>query len=115
MTGRPAVRLLVAKVIARAVARAMVVSGAALALGGCLPATRGVAYQISGSGKLSRADAYAVLYGIPSSAGPRHIPRDNALARRPAAETAEIYSADWQRLEAERESRLKQSSAICRC
>lgn len=95
--------------------------GMALTLGGCMPATQTIAYQtiayqdIPGQpAGLSRAEAYAILYGRPFPVAPVHMPRDGALAR-PSAATAEIYSSEWKDLEAAREARLRRSSAICRC
>jgi hypothetical protein len=90
---------------------ATVVAGA-LALAGCIPV-----YQSNyvGSAGLSRAASYDVMYGSGRSAGSAGY---NAVAFtrvRPTENLAKVYSAEWQKLEAEREARLKQSSAICRC
>jgi hypothetical protein len=89
----------------------------ALALGGCIPT-----YQAASGvpAVMSRSTQLATMYGGGATSFAET--RRSAVAMnprtapdRPSADTALIYSAEWRKREAEREARLKQATAICRC
>lgn len=95
-----------------AVWRVAAVLVGATALAGCIPV-----YQSAyvGPAALSRAAAYDVMYGSARSSGGAGYDAVAYTRAQPSENLAKVYSAEWQKLEAEREARLKQSSSICRC
>jgi len=86
----------------------------ALALGGCYPAHQ-AAYAPAG---LSQAAQFETLYGRASPVSIRPVGQSAvALGARNARAPGEtlVYSEEWQKREDDREARLKQAGAICRC
>ena len=86
----------------------------ALALGGCYPAHQ-AAYAPAG---LSQAAQLETLYGRAAPVSIRPVGRSavapGARNARAPGETL-VYSEEWQKREDDREAKLKQAGAICRC
>jgi hypothetical protein len=86
----------------------------ALALGGCYPAHQ-AAFAPAG---LSRAAQLETLYGRATPVPIRPVGQNSvAMGARNSRAPGEtlVYSEEWQKREDDREAKLKQAGAICRC